>query len=319
MNTVQTMFGGQGADGRDFLSLLTLFLAVTSFVYLLVIGFLIAAIIRRRRHAQSVETGEHRAPAPGMRAVLTGWVGLIATGLTVLTVASFFTDRSMARNAAHPALEVEITARQWWWDVTYSGANASQTLRTANELHLPVNTPVHVTLTSQDVIHSFWVPNLAGKQDLIPGRETDISLLPRQLGLFRAQCAEFCGVQHAHMALDVTVESRADFLKWYGASLRPAQAPRTPLQLAGYNYVTSRECAMCHTVEGTSASSHFGPDLTHLASRRSLAAGTLPMNRGNLYGWIADPQAQKPGSKMPTLGLKPDELHAVVAYLESLK
>ena len=319
MNTVQTVFGGQGADSRDFLSLLTLFMAVTSFVYLLVIGFLAAAIARRRRHAQTVETGEHQRASPGMRAILIGWVGLIATGLAVLTIFSFLTDRSMAQNSARPALEVEITARQWWWDVTYYGADASQTLRTANELHLPLDTPVHITLKSQDVIHSFWVPNLAGKQDLIPGRETDITLHPKQAGLFRAQCAEFCGVQHANMALDVTVESRREFLGWYRASLQPAQAPKTPLQLAGYNYITSRECAMCHNVEGTSASSHFGPDLTHLASRRSIAAGTLPMKRGNLYGWIADPQAQKPGNKMPTLGLKPEELHAVVAYLETLK
>jgi cytochrome c oxidase subunit II len=318
-DTVQTMFGGQGADSRDFLSLLSLFLIVTSVMYLLVIGFLIAAILRKRGVTQPVDQAAHDAPAPHFKMALLGWIALVGVGLTVLALASFFTDRSMAQTASRSALEVEITANQWWWSVRYYGADASQTLETANELHLPVDTPVHITLKSNDVIHSFWVPNLAGKQDLIPGRTTDITLRPSRQGLYRAQCAEFCGVQHAHMALDVTVESRADFLDWYRASLQPARAPSTPLQLAGYNYVTTRQCAMCHTINGTSAGSRFGPDLTHIASRRSIAAGTLPMNRGNLYGWIADPQSQKPGSKMPTLGLEPAELHAVVNYLESLK
>jgi len=318
-DTVQTMFGGQGADSRDFLSLMTFFLVVTTLMYLLVIGFLLMAIRRRRRDAGSEGESSRAAHEPGFGKVLVGWIALMGVGLATLTIASFFTDRSMAATASRSALEVEITANQWWWSVRYHGADASQTLDTANELHLPVDTPVHITLRSNDVIHSFWVPNLAGKQDLIPGRETDITLRPTRTGLYRAQCAEFCGVQHAHMALDVTVESRAEFLNWYRAALRPAPAPTTPLQLAGFKYVTSRECAMCHAIGGTSASSHFGPDLTHLASRRSIAAGTLPMNRGNLYGWVADPQSQKPGTKMPTLGLEPDELHAVVAYLESLK
>lgn len=319
MNSFQTVFGGQGADSRDFLSLFTLFMVVTTFMYLLVIGYLLAAVARRRRNSQTAEAGDHDAPAPGHRSLLVGWVGLIGLGLAILTIASFFTDRSMAKTASRSVLEVEITAKQWWWSVRYHGAEAWQTLETANELHLPVDTPVHITLKSQDVIHSFWVPNLAGKQDLIPGRTTDITLRPTRTGLYRAQCAEFCGVQHAHMALDVTVESRSDFLKWYQSSLQPARPPATLLQLAGQRYVTTRQCAMCHNIEGTSASSHFGPDLTHVASRRSIAAGTMPMSRGNLYGWIADPQSQKPGSKMPTLNLEPNEVHAIVAYLENLK
>jgi cytochrome c oxidase subunit 2 len=169
------------------------------------------------------------------------------------------------------------------------------------------------------VIHSFWIPNLAGKQDLIPGRVTDIQILPQKTGTFRGQCAEFCGVQHANMALDVTVESKADFERWVAAQKRPAFAPMTMLQLAGYKYVTTRECSACHNIGGTPASGQIAPDLTHFASRRSIAAGTLPMSTGNLYGWVADPQSQKPGNKMPTIGLSPDELHAVVAYLGTLK
>ena len=195
----------------------------------------------------------------------------------------------------------------------------SRTVRTANEIHLPVGVRAQITLQSNDVIHSFWIPNLAGKQDLIPGRTTDIQLLPRHAGVFRGQCAEFCGVQHTNMAIDVVVEPVADFQRWYEHQLSTAPPPRTPLQLAGYEYVTTRECSSCHGIAGTPAGGQIGPDLTHLASRRTIAAGTLPMSRGNLYGWVADPQSQKPGNRMPTIGLKPDELHAIVAYLETLK
>jgi cytochrome c oxidase subunit 2 len=192
-------------------------------------------------------------------------------------------------------------------------------IRTANEIHLPVGVPVRITLASNDVIHSFWVPSLSGKQDLIPGRESDITILPKKLGIFRGQCAEFCGAQHAHMALVVNVDSYPDFIKWWDHQLQPAAPPTTPRALAGYNFVTSRQCSSCHNIGGTPASGTVGPDLTHLASRRSIAAGTLPMSEGNLYGWVEDPQSLKPGVKMPTIGLEPDQLHAVVAYLETLK
>jgi cytochrome c oxidase subunit 2 len=192
-------------------------------------------------------------------------------------------------------------------------------LRTANDIHLPVGVPVNITLVSNDVIHSFWVPSLAGKQDLIPGRQNDISITPTKTGIYRGQCAEYCGAQHAHMALVVNVDSYGDFLKWWQHQLQPAPAPTTALARAGYAYVTSRQCSSCHAIAGTPASATVGPDLTHLASRRTIAAGTMPMGEGNLYGWIADPQSIKPGSRMPIVGLEPAELHAVVAYLETLK
>jgi cytochrome c oxidase subunit 2 len=250
---------------------------------------------------------------------MIAWTGFIAVGLVGLTIASFFTDRSNAAGGSHPKLNLTITANQWWWDVEYNWPDASKNVRTANEIHLPVGLPVEITLKSNDVIHSFWIPNLAGKQDLIPGRVTDAQLLPRKTGIFRGQCAEFCGTQHAQMALDVTVESRADFERWYERQLRPAPAPANPIQRAGYTYFTTRECASCHTIGGTPASGQVAPDLTHFASRRSIAAGTLPMSRGNIYGWVADPQSQKPGSRMPTVGLASNDLHALVAYLETLK
>jgi cytochrome c oxidase subunit 2 len=254
-----------------------------------------------------------------MRTTLIGWAALIAVGLFALAVASFITDRSMAAAAAHEKLSVTVTGNQWWWDIVYSSADASKTLHTANELHLPVNVPTRIILNSNDVIHSFWVPSLGGKQDLIPGRQNDITIVPKRTGIFRGQCAEFCGAQHAHMSLVVVVDSYPDFIKWWDHQLQPAATPTTPLALAGYKYVTSGPCSSCHNIGGTTASGQVAPDLTHLASRKSIAAGTLPMSEGNLYGWVEDPQSLKPGVRMPTIGLAPDQLHAVVAYLETLK
>ena len=320
--TYQSIFsGGAATEVRQFNTLFVIFLIVCAIMYVAVIAFLLAAIVRRRRagDANVVETGRHHETHPLMRTGLIAWGAVVGTGLVGLAIASFFADRSMAQAAAHEKLSVTVTANQWWWDVQYNAADASKTMRTANELHLPVGVPVRITLHSNDVIHSFWVPSLAGKQDLIPGRETDITITPRKVGIYRGQCAEFCGTQHAHMALVVNVDSYADFLKWWSHQLQPAPAPRTPLAQAGYDVVTGGPCSSCHNIAGSPASGHVGPDLTHLASRRSIAAGTMPMSEGNLYGWVEDPQSLKPGSKMPTIGLEPNQLHAVVAYLETLK
>ena len=317
----QSDFGAAGVEDRQFLTLFWIFLGVCAFMYALVIIFLGAGIARSRRAAEAnvVETGRHHRSHPLMRSTLIGWAALIGVGLAGLAIASFFTDRSMAAAAANEKLSVTVTGNQWWWDIVYNSGDASKTLRTANELHLPVGVPTRIILNSADVIHSFWVPSLAGKQDLIPGRENDIIIVPKMTGMFRGQCAEFCGVQHAHMSLVVVVESYPDFVKWWSHQLQPAPMPTTPLAMAGYKYVTTGPCSACHSIGGTTAGGLVAPDLTHLASRRSLAAGTLPMNEGNLYGWVEDPQSLKPGVHMPTIGLEPDQLHAVVAYLETLK
>ena len=304
----QAMLGADGRDGVLFAGLWQVFLWITVIFYLVVIAGLAWALLRRR------EAGGE----PLAQTALIVWAGVISLTLVGLTLASWLADRHMNRAAA-PPLTVELTAHQWWWDVRYFGKNPSQTLRTSNELHLPAGVPVRVILKSSDVIHSFWIPNLSGKQDLIPGRTNDIVIRPQRVGRYRGQCAEFCGLQHAHMAFDVTVESPAKFRAWWARSLLPARPPQTPLEQAGYAYVTTRECSMCHNILGTPASGKVAPDLTHLASRLSLAAGTYPMERGHLYAWVADPQRAKPGNKMPYIGLEPDELHAVVAYLESLQ
>jgi cytochrome c oxidase subunit 2 len=306
----QSTWSGASADVRQFNFLFLIFLAVCGAMYLFVIGFLAAAILRRRR-----SNGADR----GLRGALIGWSALVAVGLGGLAVASFVADRSLAGTAAGERLSITVIAHQWWWEVRYNSTDPGKVMRTANELHLPVGLPVRITLQSSDVIHSFWVPSLAGKEDLIPGRETDVTILPTRIGLYRGQCAEFCGTQHAHMALVVRVDSQADFVKWWQHQLQPAPRPHTPLAEAGHKIATQPLCASCHTIGGTTANGRAGPDLTHLASRRSIAAGTLPMGKGNLYGWVANPQAIKPGAKMPAMGLEPDQLHAVVAYLETLK
>jgi cytochrome c oxidase subunit 2 len=319
--TYQSAYGDAAAENRIFHTLFILFLVVCAIMYVLVIGFLFAGIARsgRAEEANVVETGRHKQSHPAMRTGLITWSALIGVGLFGLAVASFFADRSMANAAAAEKLSINVTGNQWWWDVTYNASDPSKMLHTANEIHVPVGVPTRILLNSNDVIHSFWLPSLTGKQDLIPGRQNDITIVPTKVGIYRGQCAEFCGAQHAHMAFVVNVDSYPDFIKWWEQQLRPAMAPRTPEQLAGYRYVTQGPCAACHNISGTPASGQIAPDLTHLASRRSLAAGTLPMSKGNLYGWVEDPQSIKPGVKMPTIGLEPAQLHAVVAYLESLK
>ncbi|HEX8621496.1 MAG TPA: cytochrome c oxidase subunit II [Allosphingosinicella sp.] len=312
LDTFQSAAGNDGQQSALVSELFAIFLAVTALFFVAVMIFLIWAILRRRR-------GEGESREPALRRLLVGWVGLISLTLAGLTLATWLYDRGLARAAATPALEIEVTANQWWWDVRYADDDANWIFRTANELHLPAGVPAHITLRSNDVIHSFWVPNLAGKQDMIPGREADISIRPLRRGVYRAQCAEFCGLQHARMALDVTVESPADFIAWRAAALKPAAAPVGGSAQAGQAIVTGRQCASCHSIAGTPASGQVAPDLTHFASRRTIAAGTLPMSRANIAAWIADPQAVKPGNNMPKVPLTPAELAAVTAYLETLK
>lgn len=317
----QSTFGNAGEGTQHFNTLFTIFLVVCAVMYAAVISFLLTAIARRRREsaANVVEEGRHHESDPVMRTGLIGWTAVVATGLIALALGSFFTDRSDASVGGHEKLAVIVTGNQWWWDITYMAGDVSKTVRTANELHLPVGVPVRIFLNSNDVIHSFWVPSLAGKQDLIPGRQNDITLVPKKIGIYRGQCAEFCGAEHAKMALVVDVDSYGDFIKWWQHQLQTAPQPTNALTLAGYKYVTSGACSSCHAIAGTPANGTIGPDLTHLASRRTIAAGAMPMSEGNLYGWVEDPQSLKPGAKMPTIGLEPNQLHSVVAYLETLK
>jgi cytochrome c oxidase subunit 2 len=216
-------------------------------------------------------------------------------------------------------LTIEVTGLQWWWNVEYVDTVPSRRVVTANEIHVPVGVPVQIIAKSHDVIHSFWVPSLHGKKDLIPGHTTATWFQADTAGLYRGQCAEFCGHQHAKMALWVVAEPREAYEKWYASQLETPPNPADSIASVGQEVFLSRTCAMCHTIAGTLAASHVGPDLSHVGSRRSIAAGTLPNTRSNLAAWISDPQAIKPGSRMPATTLSPSELNSLVTYLETLK
>jgi cytochrome c oxidase subunit 2 len=216
-------------------------------------------------------------------------------------------------------LTIEVTGKQWWWEVRYLDSAPNRIVRTANELHLPVGQRVRLRLRSQDVIHSFWVPGLQGKIDMIPGRTNTFWLQADSAGAWRGQCAEFCGMQHAKMAFVVVAHSPDEFARWLERERAPAPEPRDSAGHAGRQAFLSSGCVLCHTVRGTSAQATAGPDLTHVASRRTLAAGELPNTRGNLFGWIANPQALKPGTKMPAVPMTRDQLHAITDYIGSLR
>jgi cytochrome c oxidase subunit 2 len=203
--------------------------------------------------------------------------------------------------------------------VHYVDPDPSKIVIDANELHIPAGEPVQVKVTSRDVIHSFWVPNIIGKRDLIPGYTSSLFLNADRPGTYRAQCAEFCGAQHAKMALPVIVHPRADFAAWLAEARAPAAEPNDSSAKEGEKVFLAGPCSSCHAITGSPAFGTVGPNLTHLASRKTLGAGTLPNTRGNLGGWVVDPQGIKPGVRMPSNQLEPKDLRALLDYLETLK
>jgi cytochrome c oxidase subunit II len=246
-------------------------------------------------------------------------LGVTVVALFALLFVSVVAGRHMARFGRAPAAHIRLIGHQWWWEVQYEDPQPYRMVITANEIHVPVGKPVHLKLTSRDVIHSFWVPSLHGKKDLIPGKETEITVQADRPGEYRGQCAEFCGLEHAKMALVVVAEDDAAYQAWLERQRRPARAPSDPLARRGEDVFLRGPCAMCHAVLGTTAAATVGPDLTHLASRRTIGAGLLPNVKGHLAGWIVNPASAKPGVSMPANALSPDDLQALVAYLESLE
>jgi cytochrome c oxidase subunit II len=288
------------------------FLAVSVVVYVLVLIALGLALFRRGRVAVA------ETPRGAVMAVS------IAIGVTVLTLfglltASIFTSRSLASVSGGPMLQIKIKGHQWWWAVEYEEQQPSNRITTANEITIPVGVPVNLLLESPDVIHSLWIPNLHGKRDLIPGKKTSFVIKADRAGVFRGQCAEFCGQQHAKMALWVNAVSRDQYAQWAEAQRKPSKIPSDPVLRKGQDVFMASPCPLCHTIAGTPASGKTAPDLTHFASRRSIAAGTLPNRRGYLAGWILDPQHIKPGSFMPPMALEKGDVEPLVAYLESLR
>lgn len=300
---------------------------VCTAVFVIVMIAFIVALIRGRQNRQQPEVSSEvplMEPEPGResraRTVVIGAVGVTVLLLFAMLIFDFFTARRMLSFAAtKEPLTIVVTGHQWWWEVQYDDPLPSNLVKTANEIHIPTGQPVRVKLLSSDVIHSFWVPNLQGKKDAIPGQETISWIEADKPGVYRGQCAEYCGYQHAHMAMQVIAESPEEFDRWLASQRQSASQPTTDEQKRGRQVFLSTACVMCHTIQGTDAGSNYGPDLTHLASRQSIAAGTLPNTRGSLGGWVANSQEIKPGNKMPPNPLTPDDLQALLSYLESLR
>jgi len=249
--------------------------------------------------------------------VVGGGILFPAVALCALLV---YTLLAAAPSQARPALRVEVTGELWWWRIKYLDPEGRLLMETANEIRIPVGAPVEVLLRSDNVIHSFWVPNLAGKIDLIPGHVNRQHIRARTAGVYRGQCAEYCGAQHAQMALYVIALEPAAYRAWLDGQMRPASQPDSAFLRQGRQLFIDNRCAQCHTIRGTSAAGGLGPDLTHVGSRLSIAGGILQQNPGTIAGWIADTQRIKPGSRMPAYaGFDPQELRALSAYLASLR
>ena len=276
----------------------------------------IAAVIAIRRGGRGIDAETSQSTVTRNVAV-AGGVSLVA--LIALLFQSVVTGRALDTLRTPDALRIQVTGSQWWWDVQYDNPVPSLRVTTANEIHIPVGRPVVFSLLSTDVIHSLWIPNLQGKIDLVPGRLNELWLQADRAGVYRGQCAEYCGLQHAKMAFVVVAEPPDQFERWLTGNRAPASPPATPEQQRGRELVERGPCAMCHNIAGTLAGGRTGPDLTHVASRSTLAAGSVPNMRQYLAAWVSDPQAIKPGNRMPAPALRDDELQSVLAYLETLK
>jgi cytochrome c oxidase subunit II len=287
--------------------------AVCTVIWILVMVMLGVALLRGRRAVVESVTSEKR-----LTTTVTAAVAATVIVVAGLTIASFYTTRGIGVPES-TALTITVRGQQWWWQVFYAGSGATPGFQTANEIHIPVGTDVHLRLESADVIHSFWVPTLAGKQDLVPGRSNSLLLRAEKPGVYRGQCSEFCGLQHSHMAVMVIVDAPADYERWAASQHGDAMMPADPDAAAGQAAFLAKACAACHTIRGTAANGTAGPDLTHIGGRQTIAAGLLETTRGSLAAWIADPQTLKPGNTMPIVPLTSAELQNISAYMESLK
>lgn len=301
----------KGPAAQQVVNLWWLLFGLAMVVFVIVMLYLSLALFRRRPPSpyQAAE------PPAGLRAVLFG--GIIGPALILLVVfgATVWTLRAIASPAIPEELTIHVIGQRWWWEVQYP----QQQFATANEIHIPAGQPVRIVLSSPNVIHSFWVPELQGKLDLVPGTVNSMWLEASEPGVYRGLCAEFCGVQHAKMNFIVVAQPAAEFAAWLVAQQQPAPAPQDSLAMLGQQLFFDADCMQCHTIKGTDATGQLGPDLTHLASRRTLAAATMENTLGNLGGWIADPQHSKPGNLMPAADLTSVELQALLAYLATLQ
>lgn len=311
---MQSMFHPAGPAAASIASLGWFLLSSCVVIYVLVMAVAVWALVRRRHAGDDL-------PRTTQSLTSTVTIATIVTAiiLTVFTVSSVVAGRGLTSPTGPGAITVDVIGHQWWWEFQYRDVTPSDFVTSPNELHIPVGVPVQIKAVSRDVIHSFWVPNLHGKRDLIPGQVTNTWIQADEPGIYRGQCAEFCGYEHAHMAFVVVAEPMAAFQTWIQHQRTPAPSPATPEAQRGHDVFMQSSCVLCHTVRGTDAGARLGPELTHVGSRMTIAAGTLPNTRGHLAGWVANPQAIKPGVRMPPNNLAPGDLQAVLSYLRSLR
>jgi cytochrome c oxidase subunit II len=303
----QSALDPESPAARDITTLWWWMLLAACVVFAGALGMLGIAWVRRRRPGMPLLKGGGREQ---LWLVITfGLIIPLVTNVALFVVADFVVlGDTEAPAASTTPLTIEVTGRQWFWEVRYPGTPVVA----ANEIHIPVRTRVNVVALTGDVIHSFWVPQLNRKVDMIPGRRNRVLLEADNPGLYRGQCAEFCGLQHAHMAMWVQAQTPQDFRAWLRHEAAPARAPAPPVFFRDH-------CDSCHAIRGTAANGHVGPDLTHLGSRRTIAALTMPNTPESLANWLQDPQHAKPGNRMPDLALSKQDISSLVRYLESLK
>ena len=310
----QSALNPRSGPSRDIATLWWWMLAVAALVFAGAVALLGLAWLARRREGAPV-FGEREGLNLGM-VVLFG-MGIPSVVLIALFVIANFVvlPNTDAPAVARTQMTIEVTGQQWFWQVRYPGTGVV----TANEIHIPVGTRVNVVATTADVIHSFWIPQLNRKIDMIPGRRNRVLLEADRPGRYRGQCAEFCGLQHAHMSMWVFAEPPDRFKAWLAAQEKPPAAAATADAQRGEQLFMANECASCHTIRGTSATGTVGPDLTHVGSRTTLAALTIPNDPAHLEAWIRNPQLIKPGNRMPSFLLSKPDTRAVVDYLKGLK
>jgi len=281
-----------------------------------IIAILLAGALVRRRPAAA--PGALGREGGGMAWIYIG-VGLSTVALLASLFYTLVTLQAVAQPSPAPALTITVTAYDWWWKIDYADdPDPAQRFVTANEIHIPVGVPVKIDLKSADVIHAFWVPRLAGKTQTIPGQVNTQWIQADAPGVYRGQCSQFCGPQHAHMAFEVVAQTAADFAAWRAAQLHLAVSPADESARAGQKIFMDR-CAGCHAVRGSDAAGVFAPDLTHVGSRRQLAAGTLTNTPAHLLDWIQHAQQIKPDALMPSFALNPHDAAALSAYLATLR
>jgi len=306
-----------GPQAQHLARLFWIFTGVCTVVWVAVMLVLLASLVRRTPARPDPLRLDARSERRSL-AVVGGAVFATLLTIIALTALSYLSQRQLFARE-RPAVTIKVTGQQWWWDVRYESDAPDRTVTTANEIYIPVGRPVTVKLAATDLIHSFWVPSLFGKQDLIPGQDNEIQFTASRPGVYRGQCAEFCGWQHAHMGLVVVALPANEFQNWLTAQAAPAAEPEDAERKRGAEIFAAKACIMCHTVRGTSAGSRVGPDLTHFGSRKTIASATLPMSRGNIAAWIVDPQGIKPGVNMPNVSIASNELDPLVSYLAGLR